>query len=109
VIPIDIELNPNYNALTVILWCGPHTSGVNYVAITMHDNCNLKALCYSPYLVKGPGFVSISPDMTRTNLLRGAMRREGASSPPDPPPPLPLDMPSEVERRERRLIHIKGG
>jgi len=42
----------------------------------------------------------MSPDITRTNLLRGAMRREGASSPPVPP--LPLDTPSEVERRERR-------
>jgi len=41
------------------------------------------------------------------SLLRGAMSREGASSPPVPP--LPLDTPSEVERRERRLIHIKGG
>jgi len=49
----------------------------------------------------------MSPDITRMNLLRGAMRREGASSPPVPP--LPLDTPSEVERRERRLIHIKGG
>jgi len=59
--------------------------------------------------VKGPGFVSISPDITSTNLLRGAMRREGASSLPVPTPPFPLDTPSEVERRERRLIHIKGG
>ena len=83
--------------------------GVNYVAITMHDNCSLEVLCCSPYAVKGPGFVSISPDISSMNLLRGAMRREGASSPPDPPPPLPLDTPSEVERRERRLIHIKGG
>ena len=82
---------------------------MNYVAITMHDNCNLKALCHSPYVVKGPGFVSMSPDITSMNLLRGAMRREGASSPQDPPPPLPLDTPSEVERRERRLIYIIGG
>jgi len=67
----------------------------------------ITVLCYSPYTVTGPGFVSISPDITRMNLLRGAMRREGASSPPVPP--LPLDTPSEVERRERRLIHIKGG
>jgi len=56
--------------------------------------------------VTGPGFVSISPDRTRMNLLLGAVRREGASSPPDTPPPLPPDTPSEVERRERRLIHI---
>jgi len=54
----------------------------------------------------GPGFVSMSPDITSMNLLLGAMRREGASS---PPVPLPLDTPSEVERRERRLIYIKGG
>jgi len=45
----------------------------------------------------------MSPDITSTNLHRGAMRREDAISPPVPPP-LPLDTPSEVERRERRLI-----
>jgi len=56
----------------------------------------------------GPGFVSMSPDITSMNLLLGAMRREGASS-LRVPPPLPLDTPSEAERRERRPIHIKGG
>ena len=47
----------------------------------------------------------MSPDITSMNLLWGAMRREGVSSPPVSL--LPLDTPSEVERREKRLIHIK--
>ena len=64
----------------------------------------LTVLCYSPYEVRGPGFISTSPATRSSSLLRGAMRREGASSPPVPPPPLPLDTGEEGEE-----TNIKGG
>ena len=64
----------------------------------------LTVLCYSPYNSSGPGFISTSPATTRSSRLRGAMRRNGASSPPVPPPPRPLDTGEEGEE-----TNIKGG
>ena len=64
----------------------------------------LTVLCYSPYNV-GPGFISTSPATIRSSRLRGAMRREGASSPPVPP----LDTGEEGEETNsyQRWVHSK--